>query len=416
MNILFLSSDFVLPASRGLRVRVLSQLRVLASIEEVERIDLLSLTDAPVPTETVRELERLLPKVRAEAPVVQHLRLRGHPLAFLKFLRQRVVCGQPYLVAAHDSGEMRALIRQHLRTRRYDYVYVGYLGMTAYLPDVRELAPRAGVILEQHNVEWQIFDRLADSMRAPLRHAVRMEARALRRFERRALRRADAVVAISRPDAAGFRDLAGVSAVVVPPYVAPGRQRVETARAPRLGYIGHLGWQPNVFGLDWFCREVWPSVLRRAPAATLTIAGPGLRKGSSGALEVPPAWSMPGIKTVGFVDDLEDMYRDTLGMVAPVVGGSGVRMKLLETMSAGMPTVTTTDGAAGLGVADGREVLIADDPASFAESTARLLADADLRAHLRRGAHAFLEAEHSASVVRAALERSLSMARAQRGA
>jgi polysaccharide biosynthesis protein PslH len=413
MNILFLSSDFVLPVSRGLRVRVLSQLRVLSSIDQVERIDFLSLSDAPVPSERVKELERMLPKVRAEMPVVQHLRLRGHPLAFVKFLKQRVTRGQPYLIAAHDSDEMRSLVRRHLASRRYDCVYVGYLGMAAYLRDVRELAPHTGVVLEQHNVEWQIFDRLAENMRVPLRHAVRLEAAALRAFEKRSLRRADAVVAISRADADGFRDLAGVSAVVVPPYVELGRERIETTRTPRLGYIGHLGWQPNVFGLDWFCRDVWPMVLRQAPDATLTIAGPGLRKNASGSLEVPPAWSMPGIKTVGFVDDLEDMYRDTLGMVAPVVGGSGVRMKLLETMSAGMPTVTTTDGAAGLGVADGREVLIADEPRKFAESTARLLSDPDLRARLRRGAHAFLESEHSVGVVRAALERSLSMARAQ---
>jgi hypothetical protein len=225
----------------------------------------------------------------------------------------------------------------------------------------------------------------------------------------------DAVIAISRADAAGLRELAGVEAVVVPPFVEPGAPRLESTQAPALGYIGHLGWQPNTYGLDWFCRDVWPLVRRRVPDATLTIAGPGLRKQPDGGLIVPPTWCQPGITTVGFVDDLEDVYRTTLGLVAPVLGGSGVRMKLLEAMRAGMATVTTTDGAAGLDVTAGHEVLIADDPAGFAESVARLLSDASLRGQLRQGGYAWLAANHSRAAVRKTMEQAIASARARRG-
>ncbi len=410
MRLLFLSSDFVLPADRGLRVRTLSQLRVLQGIEAVERITFLSLTDAPVDPALVRALEHQLPKVHAEPPIVQQARLRGHPLAFLKFLWLRLRRDEPYLIAKFDSPTMRARVRRHLSEGHYDLVYLGYIGMVAYMADVRELAPRAGIILEQHNVEWQIFERLAASMRPPLREAVRLEAHALRRFERRSLRRADSVVAISDADAEGLRGLAGVESVVVRPFIEPSEPRVETVKAPSLGYIGHLRWQPNVFGLDWFCREVWPLIRQRVPEATLTIAGTGLLKKPDGTLDIPSEWVKPGITTIGFVDSLEEVYRGAIGMVAPVVGGSGVRMKLLETMSAGMPTVTTADGAAGLGVAHEREVLIADAPADFADCVARLLADAGLRERLRRGGYEFIAARHSELVARVTLERSLAAA------
>ena len=119
---------------------------------------------------------------------------------------------------------------------------------------------------------------------------------------------------------------------------------------------------------------------------------------------MPDAWSAAGIETVGYVDDLEDLYRESLAMIAPIVGGSGVRMKLLESMRAGMPTVTTTDGAAGLDVADGREMLIADAPASFAERTVTLLTDGAARDRLRRNGYAFLERHHSLAAARARLE------------
>jgi glycosyltransferase involved in cell wall biosynthesis len=411
MRLLFLSSDFVLPPDRGLRVRTLSQLRVLSGIDAVERITLLSLTDSPVSTALVRSIERQLPKVRAERPIVQQARLRGHPLAFLRFLWLRLRRDEPYLIAKFDSEEMHVLVRRHLREGNYDLVYLGYIGMVAYMSDVRELAPRAGIILEQHNVEWQIFERLAASMRPPLREAVRREAYALRRYEQRSLRRADSVVAISEADADGLRGLAGVDAVVVRPFVESNGPRVENEQRPSLGYIGHLRWQPNVFGLDWFCREVWPLVRERLPEATLTIAGTGLARKPDGALDVPPGWVKPGIVTVGFVDDLEEVYRSTLAMVAPVIGGSGVRMKLLETMSVGMPTVTTGDGAAGLGVSHDREVLIADSPSDFADCVVRLLADAALRERLRRGGYEFIASRHSEPIAAATLERSLAAAR-----
>jgi glycosyltransferase involved in cell wall biosynthesis len=412
MKVLFLSSDFVLPPERGLRVRTLSQLRVLAGIEAIEKITFLSMSEAPVAPDLVRSLEQQVPKLRADPPVAHHVRLRGHPLAFLQFLRLRLLRGEPYLIAKFDSETMRALVRGHLKRQTYDVVYLGYLGMVAYLPDVRELAPRARVVLEQHNVEWQIFERLAASLKSPLKEAVHLEALALRHFEKSALRRVDAVVSISDEDAKGLRALSGVDAVVVRPYIEPGVPRVESVEAasgPRLGYIGHLRWQPNVFGLDWFCQDVWPLVRARLPDATLTIAGTGLPKRPDGTLDVPAKWTQPGITTVGFVENLEDVYRSTLAMVAPVVGGSGVRMKLLETMSAGMPTVTTADGGAGLGVEHGRDVLIADDAAGFADCIVRVLGDRALRERLRRGGYDYIAARHSEAVARVTLERALAI-------
>src|SRR6185312_3241850 len=241
--------------------------------------------------ERQRALEAELPKVRVVAPVVQPNSVRRHPRTLLRVLHRRLVLSEPYLVAKSANGGLRALVRRTLKSARYDVVYLAHLGMMPFLADVRRLAPRAGVVLEQHNVEWQIFDRLADSSRPRMRRAIKWEARTLRDFERGALREVDSVIAISGADAAGLRELSGVDSVVVPPFIETGRPRAETTTAPALGYIGHLGWQPNVFGLDWFCRDIWPLVRARVPDATLSIAGPGLRKGPDGAVIVPSTWS-----------------------------------------------------------------------------------------------------------------------------
>jgi glycosyltransferase involved in cell wall biosynthesis len=403
VKLLFLSLDFVLPADRGLRVRSLSQLRVLSSIESVESITFLALSEKAVEPERIRALEQLVPKVRAERPVLQPTHMRRSPRHLPRLLRLRMQ-GLPYLIAKCDTPAMHALLERHLLQGRYDIVYLGHVGMAAYLRSARRLAPRARVVLEEHNVEWEIFERLAPTFRVPLRQVAKMEARALRSYERRALRSVDSVIAISAADARALESLGGIRATVVPTFIERAPPRTEATEAPALAYTGLLAWQPNTQGLDWFCRDVWPLVRQKVPGATLTIAGPGLRRAADGSLGVPQAWSVPGITTVGYVDDLEEVYRKSLAMIAPIIGGSGVRMKLLESMRAGMPTVTTTDGAAGLDVEDGREMLIADDAEQFAERVARLLSQRDLRDRVRSAGYAYLESHHSLAAARVQVE------------
>jgi glycosyltransferase involved in cell wall biosynthesis len=263
--------------------------------------------------------------------------------------------------------------------------------------------------LEQHNLEWQIFWRLLPEVRPPLRQLVRLEALSLRSYERKALRRVDSVIAISKLDATEFKRLAQIEPIAVPPFVVSKPPHVETTAEFHVGYIGHLAWQPNVFGLNWFCREVWPIIAARLPNAKLTIAGPGLSRDAQGALRIPTEWRRPGIQTVGFVDNLNTFYRSILVAVAPVVGGSGVRMKLLETMSSGIPTVTTTDGAAGLNVANGEHVMIADEPSGFADAVVQLLSEVRLRERIRQGGYAYLDSEHSAEVTVTRLKQALGL-------
>jgi polysaccharide biosynthesis protein PslH len=409
VKLLFVSVDFPLPADRGLRVRTLTQLRLLAGIPAVEQITLLTLRNLEVEASSLRDLSDELPKVVCEPPVFQPIHMRRHPKTLPRLLTLRVVRRVPYIVGKCDNAAMRALLIRHLRHTRYDAVYLGSLGMAAYLDDVRRHAPSARVILEQHNVEWEIFDRLADSFGPRMRRVVRWEARCVQSYEARIMPRVDSVIAISQTDADTFRRMAGVSAIVVPPFLEPRAPRVEQTRAPSLVYVGVLGWQPNVQGLDWFCRDVWPLIRARVPTATLTIAGGGLPRDEHGTPVMPDAWRQGGIRAVGFVADLETVYRDAIGLVAPVIGGSGVRMKLLEAFAAGMPTVTTSDGAAGLALSDGCELLIGDSPEDFAERTVRLLSDGALRETLRQHGSAFLRTNHSAATGRARLMEALGL-------
>jgi glycosyltransferase involved in cell wall biosynthesis len=246
-----------------------------------------------------------------------------------------------------------------------------------------------------------------------------LEHRAAARAEAALVTAVDAVVAISETDAQGLASLIAVygekksarapQLEAVPPVVESSEPTRTPPDAPRLCYVGSLTWHPNVLGLDWFCAQVLPELRRLLPAVTVRIAGSGLAKDASGQTVAPESWRVPNVEVVGFVPDLETLYADCGAMIAPIVGGSGVRIKLLEALRAGMPVVTTSAGAAGLPLKNRVEVLIEDDPDRFARAAKELLSDPGLAERLRRAGYRFLAAHHSPRVVATSMRRALGL-------
>jgi glycosyltransferase involved in cell wall biosynthesis len=409
MRVVHLTTEFPWPATSGGPVRTLSQLRIVASLPEVESITLLSVTEQRVSRSDVRALETAVPKLRVVPPVF-------HPIHIFDFKRfvPRVVAlrllGVPYLVGKWDSRRLRRTLRRTLLENPVDVVYIDHLGMGGYLPDIKAERPFCRTVLDQHNVESDFFKQFAAEKTGPKRIVAKAEHLVARKFEARTLREVDAVVAISRDDAKHFEALAGVSAHVVPVVMEFERRPRPHPGKPHFCYVGSLRWKPNVLGLDWFCQKVWPLVRRRVPEATFEIAGVGLEPDASGRLPIPDAWRGPGIETVGFLEDLEPLYARSLGMLAPTIGGSGVRLKLLEGFRAGMPVVTTPSGAFGLPIEDGKEALISADPAGFADRVERLVMNEALRDRVRAAGYAYLEGHHSLAVAQKVMRVALGIA------
>ena len=402
MRVIHLTTEFPWPATSGGPVRTLSQVRILASLPEVDSVTLLSVAEKPVPDADQRALAAAIPKLRVVPPVFHPIHLFEFKQYVPRVVALRALRGVPYLAGKWDSAELRRTLVRELLDSPVDVVYIDHLGMARYLREVKAERPHARTVLDQHNVESDFFKQFAEKKSGPKKLVGKMEHAASRAFEKEVLRSVDAVVAISREDAQVFEQLAGVKAHVVP-VVMTYERKPRTVTKPNLCYVGSLRWHPNVAGLDWFCAEVWPKVRARVPDATLEIAGVGLKTDASGKPIAPETWNVPGVTTVGFLEDLEPLYERSIGMVAPILGGSGVRMKLLEGFRAGMPVATTPDGAFGLPLEDGKEALIARDPAGFAERIERLVRDTSLRDRLRQEGFAYLDRHHSLSVAQSVM-------------
>jgi glycosyltransferase involved in cell wall biosynthesis len=411
MRVLHLTTEFPWPATSGGSVRTVSQLRILASLPEVESVTVLSVAEVPVTEADRRALGAAIPKLRVLPPIFHPVHLFDFKRYVPRVVALRALRGVPYLAGKWDSRAVRKALRRELADTAVDVVYVDHLGMARYLPDVEMERPTCRIVLEQHNVESDFFKQFADKQKGPKRLVAQAEVRASVKFEKAALQRANAVVAISDEDAKHFDALAGIHAHVVPMVLPFERKERPRPATPNLCYVGNLRWHPNVAGLDWFCRDVWPKIRARVPDATFEIAGVGLKTDDSGKPRVPDAWKVPGVTTVGFLEELEPLYQRSLAMLAPVFGGSGVRVKMLEGFRAGMPVVTTPDGAFGLPLSDGNEALVAADPDGFAERVEKLVKDEALRQRIREGGYTYLETYHSLRVAQEVMRKVLGIAR-----
>ncbi len=124
-------------------------------------------------------------------------------------------------------------------------------------------------------------------------------------------------------------------------------------------FVGNFNHYPNSDGFRWIANEVWPIVHRLAPELRLKLAGPNCPEPS-------PAERAMGIEGLGFVDDLDALFDSVAVSITPYRFGGGIKIKTLEALASGCPVVTTSIGAEGLDLVNGREALIADDAEQYA--------------------------------------------------
>jgi hypothetical protein len=187
-----------------------------------------------------------------------------------------------------------------------------------------------------------------------------------REDEGKALDRADAVLAIQESDASHFRSLTRKPVLVVghlaPPAAGAVRQSVEQGGHGILFVGGPMGI--NVHGVTWFIEQVLPLVRRQVADAELWLVG-GICDRILG--------EVPGVRRLGFVDGLDDLYGRAAAVVNPQRFGTGVSIKSVDALVHGAPLVTTASGARGLEEGAGTAFLQADSAEDFAEHLVQLL-------------------------------------------
>jgi glycosyltransferase involved in cell wall biosynthesis len=326
-------------------------------------------------------------------------------LAFYAGAAMHLLDPLPYAVGKYRSSRYAAAVRELLQTHAFDLLVSDFLPPAVNLP--RRLPCPA--VLFTHNVESEIWRRRAEATSAVIPKALYgVQLERMMRFEERTLRRFDGVLAVSDADSHTLAALYP-GAIRRPIRVVPtGVDTAFFAPSPslpggrRLVFTGSMDWQPNEDAMVFFVREILPLVRAEEPDVTLVIVGraptPAIRR-----LAADPA-----ITVTGRVDDVRPFIREAALYVVPLRIGGGTRLKIFEAMSMGRAVVSTTIGAEGLPVANGRDTIVADDPAAFARAILMLLRDPERRSQIESAARALVVARYDWSSVAGALEDALS--------
>lgn len=314
-----------------------------------------------------------------------HIEPRAKTLFEKRSLRKYVhaisqlLLGLPFIDASYYSASAVRNARKIIRQHSIDALEIH----TTHLAFMRRLIPAIPTLLVSHNIEadlfpfwvpadlkgWKkrFFDFIAESSR---RNAYRVEIDNSWNF--------DAMAFISPKDMSRVR--ASVEKVYLP-LCLPRNERDYRSRESdrtKVLWMGNFWWYPNLRGVQWFISEVFPKVADRLEQEKVELHFIG----SAPPIELEKLHDNKTVFVHGFVDSVQPMLDSAHLLIAPLLEGGGVRVKILEAMSNGIPVLSTSKGCEGLDVIDGKNIVIRDDPNGFAEALLQLTCSSEWRAAL----------------------------------
>jgi len=384
VRILFLTPDVPLPADQGAKLRTIGLIRAAARFHQVDVISFArpeqAAGDGAVALADICREVRLV-----DVPPPRPIARRAVSLLFDPL---------PDLAHRLESDQYRSALWEHLTHESYHVIQIEGLEMMPFLGTAHAGGKRASVVYDAHNAEMSLQRTI---FQAELRNPRRLHGglysltqwSKLGTYERVMMNEADAVIAVSEPDAMKLRGRK------VEPQIIPNGVdttaiafREPRAQADTLLFIGTLDYRPNADAARWLVDDIFPRIRQSRPDARLRLVGRGSDR-----------FSAPGVDGIGYVDDVSAEVERADVLVAPLRMGGGARFKVLEGMAAGLPVAATPFGLQGIDAKPNRDALVAEDAAGFAATAIRLLEDAPLRAQLAHAARKLVEQRYDWSVI-----------------
>jgi len=264
MKILLLTQVLPYPLDSGPKVKTGNVLKYLTQWHEVT---LVSFVRGDQSAE-VRHLEGYCKAVYT-VPIERH-KIRDVWYMGLSFLSN-----QPFLMIRDDRGEMRRLVDRLAAETDFDVVHADQHNMCQYARRVKN----ARKVLDAHNALWLLFKRLADTMPiGPKKLLLNRDWRLLKKYEGKLCREFDHIIAVSQEDRVALEEAAGqpLEDTLIIPIAIDTDEVAFVEREPEANHILHIGtmyWPPNIDGILWFIREVYPYILAEYPNLTFDVVG-----------------------------------------------------------------------------------------------------------------------------------------------
>lgn len=276
----------------------------------------------------------------------------------------------PYNIQRFLSEEFSELLIEVIKKHQPDIIQLEGLHLCLYL-DLIQSITQAPVILRAHNVEFEIWERLAQNEKNPLKKVyLKHLSQKIKKFEIENLHQLEGILSITSKDENYFRKLGYKGPIKTVPVGVSEKWLKESLffedKITKIGFLGSLEWLPNIQGLEWFLENVWLEFHQNYPDIELHIAG-------KNPIEKVKKWKYPKVIIHGEVPDALEYLKQFSIVIVPLLSGSGMRVKIIESMALGKCIITTSIGAEGIPVQSNENIIIANEPSEWFHQLENLL-------------------------------------------
>lgn len=302
----------------------------------------------------------------------------------LGFLRS-LLAGESYNLKRFSDSKLQHEISQ-LLVKDIDILILDSLYSAVEIETIKQTF-KGKIILRTHNIEFEIWQQLADKVTNPIKRKLfTYFSKKIKESELKIFNQVDEIWAISAKDEVKIKELSKKSVF----HIEIGVNSIQTRVQPQVFsafHIGGMNWLPNKESAEFLIHEIWQEDFTQP----LQLIG-------NGTSELSSLTSNKHIHFCGRVEDLNEVYSFNSVLIAPILSGSGIRVKILEALSNGIPCITTNRGAEGIDV-ESSGVLIAENKSEFRAKINTLATDRDLLSTLSNKALKYMKENHSFEVV-----------------
>jgi len=372
VKIVVISPRFPYPLEKGDKLRLYYHLRHLS---EKFEIVLISLTESEVKKEHLEHIESFVAKV-----YLFRLSKAGIIFRLLKGIFSSI----PFQVLYFFNPTLKSKIETIIKTENPDFIYNQLIRTAEYTKGLKYFK-----VIDYMDSFSQGMNKRAKSSFFPFSMIFRMENMRLRKYETNMFPYFDRHIIISEQDRETFSPEINDKISVIPNGVDTDFYTPSGAEKKyELGFVGNMGYRPNVLASQYLAKEVIPQAIRENGKIKMLLAGarPDYRV---------RVLAGDNITVSGWMEDIRDAYNSIRIFVSPIFTGIGQQNKILEAMSMEIPVITTSSVNNAIGATDEKDILIADNREEFIFNISKLLHDPILADHIGKAGREFITEKYN---------------------